>query len=75
VIIYDVKRSLIEGRSMYVFVKKCLQLQQKSSTSFNFFSHRLVSCAFGELIEVCLLGYQSVICGSGVEGTVIPLLN
>ena len=60
---------------MYAFVKKFLQLPQKYSTNFNFFSHRLVACAFGEPNEVCLLGYQSVIRGSGVEGTVIPLLH
>jgi hypothetical protein len=60
---------------MYAFVKKYLQLQQKYSTNFNFFSHRLVACAFGDPNEVCLLGYQSVICVSGVEGMVISLLN
>ena len=73
--IYEVKRDLTERQSTYAFVKKFLQLQQKSLANFNLFSHRLVVRAFGEPKEVCLLDYQNVICGRGVEGTVIPLLN
>jgi hypothetical protein len=48
-----------------------LQLQHKSSSNFNIVSHKLVACAFGEPNETLLLGYQIVICCSGVEGTVI----
>jgi len=43
--------------------------------SFNFYSYRLVASSFGELNELFLLGYQSFICGSGVEGTVILRFN
>jgi len=74
VIIYEVKHGLTGTKYLYL-VKKFLQLQQKPLTSFNFFSHRLVACAFREPNEVFLLGYRSVIFSSRVEGTVIPLLN
>jgi hypothetical protein len=49
-----------------------LQLQLNSSSNFYIVSHKLVACAFGEPNETLLLGYQIVICCSGVEGTVIP---